>query len=182
MATVDRQRRSGLWHHVPADSPFARHFPTFHLLWNCLVFTGTWLWRRRRILANSAVVAALALVPLYGCQEFVIGPQRDAVAAITNAGGTVCYNWQFGNGRRLLARTQPPVPRWAVEVLGRDWFGHVVVVSLEGVDAGDTLMMHVGRLTRIKRLDLLSARITHAGLAQIENSAISRTSHFRHSP
>ena len=55
--------------------------------------------------------------------------QRDAVAAIERAGGGVLYSWEWKIGR-LIPFGKPKWPRWLVQRLGADYFGHVVIVSL----------------------------------------------------
>ena len=101
--------------------------------------------------------------------ESIIGPQRDAVAAIKHAGGEVCYEWQWRNGQRLRSAADPPWPKWLVSALGQDCFGNVVAVDLSGGNANDATMIHVGRLTHLKRLNLFTSRVTSAGLAQVGN-------------
>ena len=93
--------------------------------------------------------------------------QRQAVAAITQGGGTVRYDWQFlPNGRRN-PNGQPAYPGWLVRRLGVDYFGNVVVVYLGPGDV-DPIMAHVGRLDRLKHLHALGgAKMTDAGLAHV---------------
>ena len=56
--------------------------------------------------------------------------QRDAVAAIQQAGGEVLYEWEWANGKRILRKTQPPWPPWLINWLGPDYFGNVVSVPV----------------------------------------------------
>src|SRR6516165_8790615 len=48
--------------------------------------------------------------------------QRDAVAAIKHAGGSVKYDWEY------VSKGNPWAPRWLVDWLGVDFFGHVTEV------------------------------------------------------
>jgi hypothetical protein len=50
--------------------------------------------------------------------------QREAVAAITKAGGTVTYNWEWRNGKSTPGG-KPWAPKRLVDLLGVDYFGHV---------------------------------------------------------
>jgi len=63
--------------------------------------------------------------------------QRDAVAAIERAEGTVWYEWQWRNGKPVL-NGRTPCPQWLIDLVGVDYFGSVVRVSLAqvGGDAG----------------------------------------------
>ena len=59
--------------------------------------------------------------------------QREAVAVIKNAGGTVSYDWEWNNGNGMLGG-KPWAPIWLVDLVGVDFFGHVTVVSLSQMD------------------------------------------------
>ena len=54
--------------------------------------------------------------------------QRDAVAAITTIGGEVNYDWEWCDGAPVPG-AQPSAPRWLVDLLGVDYFGHATRVS-----------------------------------------------------
>ena len=168
MASVEPDHRCELSPKVPTASSLSRHFPTLSVLRNWAVSLWGWFWRRRRSVANAAAIAALALVFLYGCREYVVGPHRDAVAAITRAGGISFYDWQWSNGLPPRSPSEPPGPGWLVSALGRDWFGHVVAVDLAGQKADDALLLHIGRLTRLKQLHL-DTPVTSTGFAQLES-------------
>ncbi len=152
----------------PAPHSLSRHFPTFYFLRKCLISFRNGLWRRRRTIASTLVVAALSLVVLYGCWESVVGPQRDAVAAIQKAGGSAFYEWEWTSGRPAPPGAEPPWPKWLVKTLGRDAFGNVVAVNLIGRDAGDALMTHIGCLRHLEWLYLSDGIRTGTGFAQLE--------------
>jgi Leucine-rich repeat (LRR) protein len=168
VSSADRHATEGLTADPPIHS-LSRHFPTFYFLWKCLISFRNGVWRRRRAIAVATVVAALSLVVLYGCWEYVVAPQRDAVAAIKRAGGSVVFDWEWTNGGPAPAGAEPPWPRWLVKALGRDAFGHVVVVNLYVSHAGDALFTHIGRLTHLERLTLSATTLKSTGLAQLEN-------------
>ncbi len=152
----------------PRVHSLSRHFPTFYFIWKCLISFGNGLWRRRRAIAGSLVVAALAIVVLYGCWELINGPQRHAVAAIQKAGGSVIYDWEWANGRPALSGGEPPWPKWLVKVLGQESFGHVVMVDLIVKDADDALMTQIGSLDHLEHLTLNTRKMTREGFAQLE--------------
>jgi internalin A len=93
------------------------------------------------------------------------GVQRDAVAAITTAGGSVVYDWQWKGGRRV-PNAKPLGPKWLVDRLGVDFFGSVIQVSLESRGT-DLELGHVGRLRQLRILDLRSSDVTDSGLEQL---------------
>jgi hypothetical protein len=152
----------------PRVHSLSRHFPTFYFLWKCLISFRNGLWRRRRVVASTLVVAALLLVVLYGCWEYAVGPQRDAVAAIQKAGGSAFYEWEWTSGRPAPPGTEPPWPKWLVQTLGRDALGNVVAVNLIGRDADDALMTHIGCLHHLEWLYLSDGIRTGTGFAQLE--------------
>ena len=94
--------------------------------------------------------------------------QREAVAAIEKAGGTVAYNWEWNNGNRI-PRGKPWAPRWLVNLIGVDYFGHVTYVTLISASMeAETTMSHIGRLARLQHLNLARSPIRDARLANLE--------------
>ena len=88
--------------------------------------------------------------------------QRDAVAAITRAGGWVRYDWGWTRSSpTLIAKTSKP--GWLADLIGIDYIGHVTVVWLTASrTVTDATIVQVGRLTRLQqlRLDQSSVRDT----------------------
>ncbi len=166
MSSADRHAIEGLTADPSAHS-CSRHFPNFYFLWKCLISFRTGLWRCRRAIASTLVVAALALLVLYGCWETVVGPQRNAVAAIQKAGGSVTYDWAWNNGRPAPPGAQPPWPSWLVKTLGTDAFGNVVAMHLEGGPADDALMTQIASLTHLEDLRFFNTTIPRNALAKL---------------
>jgi hypothetical protein len=91
--------------------------------------------------------------------------QRDAVAAIRKACGSVKYSWEHGN----TFPRRPWAPSWLVNLIGVDFFGHVFDVNLSGSSRlADTTLAEVGRLNQLQRLWLNDASVTDAGLAHLK--------------
>jgi len=117
--------------------------------------------------------------------------QRDAVAAITAAGGSVNYDWELSYGK-YIPGAKPWAPRWLTNQIGVDFFGHVSGVFLYSpAPATDEAIVQVGRLTRLEVLglgpsasdkelehwtgltklsflDLSNTQVTDAGLAHLK--------------
>jgi hypothetical protein len=94
--------------------------------------------------------------------------QRDAVAAITHAGGTVSYSWEWDGGTTIPGG-RPLAPSWLVELIGVDFFGHVTRVDLERSSRpADPVLADVGRLNNLQTLLLLNASVTDAGLVHLK--------------
>jgi hypothetical protein len=86
--------------------------------------------------------------------------QREAVQAITRAGGWVKYEWEWtvGNAGRGLPTNDVPggkpwAPQWLVDLIGVDFFSHATNASL-GEKGTDALLVQVGRLSRLQRLNV----------------------------
>ena len=154
---------------VGADSAFSRYFPTVRLAWGCFVSASIWFWCQRRTFAQVMVAGTLAGVSLYGLWEYSVGTQRDAVAAINRAGGTVYYDWEWRDGCALPAGARPARPDWALQKLGPDFVGHVVAVDLDhcGLPVDDALLSQVGRLGHLEYLSLGYAEVNGLGLAHL---------------
>jgi internalin A len=91
--------------------------------------------------------------------------QRDAVAAIERAGGDVAYDSEWEYAKSIQA-AKPRPPRWLVELLGVDFFGHVTNVS--GLIATDTSIVHVGSLSELEGLSLAGSPIGDNGAAHLQ--------------
>ena len=126
-------------------------------------------WRRfLRFSVRGLVVLALVIGGWLGWIARSARIQREAVAAIVKAGGTVSYDWEWTNGKSI-AEGKPWAPRWLVDLIGVDYFAHVTYVALiSAAMEADTAMAHIGRLTRLQHLNLAHSPVRDAGLANLE--------------
>ena len=92
--------------------------------------------------------------------------QRDAVAAIRNAGGVVLYDWEWNNGKSIPGG-KPWAPRWLTDLIGVDYFAHVTSVWLQPAPT-DGAIVEVGHLTQLDRLQLVGAFVSDGGLAHLK--------------
>jgi hypothetical protein len=92
--------------------------------------------------------------------------QCEAVAAIETGGGKVLYDWQSKTGRPIPG-AKPWAPRWMIDCLGVDSFGHVVSARLS-LTAKEAILIHVGRLGRLQELYLAGLLVTDEGLAPLK--------------
>ena len=93
--------------------------------------------------------------------------QREAVAVIEKAGGTVSYDWEWNKGNEITGG-KPWAPRWLVDLVGVHYFGHVTAVRLDhhgGVP--DAAIVNAVRLTRVQTLSIYSSTLSDAGLAHL---------------
>ena len=94
--------------------------------------------------------------------------QREAVAAVEQAGGSVSYDWELRNGK-FIRGGKPWVPRWLVNLIGVDYFGHINGVGLNSSSsATDGVLAQVGRLTQLQRLRLDLSEINDDWLAHLK--------------
>lgn len=112
--------------------------------------------------------------------------QRDAVAAIRQAGGHVHYDPDYAPsigpaGNRIPVQTRrgwPTVQRWLVELLGIDFFAAPSRVVI-GSDVDDKVLAHIGRLTQLRTLVVdgncsTTTALSHARLPRTPNSHVGR--------
>lgn len=110
--------------------------------------------------------------------------QREAVAAIKGAGGSVDYDRDW-NDRKSI----PGGLLWLVDFIGVDYFGHVTEVSflstatdttivqgagvshlgtLNGSSVADAGLAYLKGLTKLSDLNLFGTQVTDAGLAHLK--------------
>jgi hypothetical protein len=126
-------------------------------------------WRRRlRLSVRGLILLVLAIGAGLGWMVHRAHLQRDAVAAIRRAGGTIGYEWEVQHGYFVPGsqRARPRAPGWLVDRVGVDYFGSVLFVDLlkRGSDADLVL---VGNLSRLESLGLNWTPLTDAGLAYL---------------
>ena len=105
--------------------------------------------------------------------------QREALTAVDKAYGSVVYDWQFEGGRfrlkkgtNIISDAVPWWPRWLVDRLGVDCFGHVTHVRIgyaptPNPDHLEEALAHVGCLDRLKEVRLEGQPVTDAALAHL---------------
>ena len=108
--------------------------------------------------------------------------QKDAVAAIQKAGGTVMtFEWRNGGSNpyrnswipEWLGGDEAWMPLWMTRGAGLEYFGNVVDVSLiptranDPQAANDATLAFVGQLGRLQGLRLNSTAIADAGLVHL---------------
>ena len=115
---------------------------------------------------RGVIVTVLFVAAYLGWVANRARTQREAVAAIRKAGGTVAYEWEERKGE-VIKGGKPPLPRWIVNVLGLDYLGSVTGVVLYRVGS-DEILVHVGRLWNLESLYLSGSPVTDAGLAHLK--------------
>jgi hypothetical protein len=125
------------------------------------LFPRRWFRFGLRALMVAVLVVAVGLGWIVGNVRI----QRDAVAAIRGAGGTVDYDWEWKN-RESLRDAKPFAPKWLVDSVGPDIFGHVVWVSV-GQSASPLDLKQVGQLSRLEGLVVRGPFVNDAGLSNL---------------
>jgi hypothetical protein len=136
-------------------------------------------WRGSRIrLSLRGLMALVLLLGIWmGWYVRRVKLQRDAVAAIKRAGGTVAYDWEWShyNPDIIDLNGKPRAPKWLSDRVGVDYVGNVVHVNLvprrvsAPNRADDKTLAHVGRLGHLESLWLNGTAITDVGLAHIKD-------------
>lgn len=127
--------------------------------------------RRRRYVLSLRALLVLVLVVGGGLGWFVhkARVRREAVAAIVAAGGHAYYDWEFPDDPSATGPPKPPWPEWLVDALGVDALCHVdwVHVSDDKHEVDGALLDQIGRLDRLKTLDLMAWKLDDATLAHL---------------
>ena len=79
--------------------------------------------RLLRFSVRGLVILVLLVGVWFGWLVHSARTQRATLAAITNAGGSVAYNWQCTRGTSIPGG-KPWAPWWLVNLIGVDFFGH----------------------------------------------------------
>ena len=149
-------------------------------------------WRKiLRFSVHTLIVLVLVIGAGLGFIVRSAHTQRDAVAAIKSAGGTIYYDWEWNNGAPISGR-RPWGPAWLSAMIGVDYFGHVTFVKgpssmtpaadvmaavahltqIQYLNVGqsyvtDADLVHLARLTRLEDLFLSNGQITDAGMEHL---------------
>jgi hypothetical protein len=114
-------------------------------------------WRRLPLRMNvrTLMIVVFILAGGLGWIVHLAHVQRGAVAAIKSGGGDTTYNWQLkklpNGSSRLDPKARPRAPKWLIDSLGPDFFGHVELDRL-GPRNQLEVMKHLGELDRLRGL------------------------------
>jgi internalin A len=141
--------------------------------------------KRRRIGLSLRVlmVVVLLLGGGFGWLAYRARVQRQAVAAIEAAGGTVFYDWDYADEAPILPGKKRPWPNWLIKLVGPDYLGNVTFVHVQdrdgAVKADDGLMAQIGRLDRLEKILVFQTRsVSDTGLAHLKGLTRLQTIHF----
>ena len=98
--------------------------------------------------------------------------QREAVAAIRRASGSVVYAYPRDGVSMCGLAPQPRhpgprIPRWLEKAVGTDYFLHPFEVDFQGTGS-DNVLFHVAQLESLERLWIEDTNVTDAGLAHLK--------------
>jgi internalin A len=123
-------------------------------------------WRRYlRFSVRGLIVLVLAIGLGLGWLVRNARIQREAVAAIERAGGSVSYDWEWNN-ETSIPGGKPWAPIWLMDLIGVDYFGHVTTVRLSRFETS-SIFSQIGRLARLQRLRLVAPSFSDAGMAHL---------------
>ena len=134
--------------------------------------------RKRRFFSYSLrglfIVVTILCVAL-GYWSHRANRQQAVVKWVKENGGIVFYKYEHENGR-LAGDRKPPYPKWAMKILGKDYFATVNYVEL---NQGPT----AARMAQVLRrsLDLTPlAQLTRLEFLSLNNQPISDLSPLKH--
>jgi internalin A len=133
-----------------------------------------------RFSLRGLIVLVLGIGAWLGWMVHTARVQRDAVAAIQKIDGIVRYDRERKGGRSF-PNGKTWGPRWLVDRIGIDYFGHVTQVRLVATQQlSDTELIHISHLRRLEELDLHRSPVTDAGLAHLEGLTELQSLHLFH--
>ncbi len=118
-------------------------------------------WRYLRFSVRGLIVLILAVGCCLGWWLHLARVQRQAVAAIRAAGGSITYEWDVPG-----APSTPGWRRWVAEHIDVDLTSNVVQARLSP-SCGDSELAQVAQFDRLQSLDVDGANVTDAGLASL---------------
>jgi hypothetical protein len=125
--------------------------------------------RRLGLSVRGLMVLVLILGGVPGWILYRARVQREAVAAIRRAGGSVGYDSDWSNPTApagSASRRSPWSPKWLVDRLGTDLLLNAVSVHVPQ-GASDSELVHAGCLTRLESLVVHPSTVTDAGLVHL---------------
>ncbi len=131
-------------------------------------------WRRGlRLSVRALMVVVLVTGGGIGWVMYRARVQRDAVAAIEQAGGKVTYDWNYKDGV-INPKGTPRAPKWLLDRLGADYFGDVLMVRIDA-DVTDRVLARAGDLGRLEELHLYGPSVTDSRMKFIEGMTTLRS-------
>ena len=125
-------------------------------------------WRRYlRFSVRGLIVLVLVIGAGLGWTVRQAHVQRDAVAAIKSAGGSVKYDWEWRDGKPISGG-EPWPSRWLASLIGIDYFGHVIEVNVSLAGKSDEVILQVARLDRLQHLDFHYPAVGDVELAHLK--------------
>ena len=135
----------------------------------------TW-WRHLLLSVRGLILVVLAVAGCLGWWLHRARVQRQAVAAIRAAGGSITYEWDV-----LGAPGTPGWRRWVAEHVDVDLTSNVLEVRL-GPTCTDAELARVARFDRLESLDVGGANVTDAGMASLGRLTRLRSLYLQHLP
>jgi uncharacterized membrane protein len=166
LSVVDSRNGMGSWYDLTCwgESPPESIEPERVTTMPAVAVSRPWQ-RFLRLSVRGLVVLVLVMGAALGWIVRGARVQREAVAVIKKAAGTVSYDYEWKNGGAIPGG-RPWAPRWWIDCIGVDYFGHPALV-LVGESDPDTVVPAIGRLTRVEALTLRAWRLTDGGLAHL---------------
>lgn len=130
---------------------------------------------RVRVSVRALMAVVLVLAIALGYYVRSVHVQQEAVAAVRHCGGSLDYDWRWGNYNPDIIDNdgKPRAPKWLARLVPVDYVANVVYVSIihgrtdARPRADDETLAKLGRLKHLEALVLSQSAITDAGLANL---------------
>jgi hypothetical protein len=128
-------------------------------------------WRRfLRFSVRGLIVVVLLVGGWLGWIVRSARIQREAVAAVRQSGGWVLFDCEERSVHGAISG-EPAAPTWLVELIGVEYFCHIIEVRL-GVSGTDAALERIARLERVQFLHLDCTSVTDLGLLRSRTPAL----------
>jgi hypothetical protein len=135
--------------------------------------------RWRGLSLRALMLIILAVGGVLGWWLYKARVQREVVAAIKRNGGSVTYDWDWGDNQPLPPGAAKPWPKWLVQAVGPDFLGNVKAVHLlNRGESIDILMADIGQLGQLESLQLGWCDVSDDALVHLRNLTRLRTFHL----
>ena len=96
--------------------------------------------------------------------------QKAAVDEIARLDGRMSYDWEVDANLKFVSNAEPPGPEWLRNLLGVDFFAHVLCVNLNLSEVTDADLPHLEALNQLRVLLLIGTKVTDDGVNKLSRA------------
>lgn len=121
---------------------------------------------------RSMLALTTACGVLLGWRVNEVRREREALTYVESLGGMACFDYQCDfdqeeNLRVVDPGRQPPRSSWLRSMIGDEYFRHIAVIFVGGVNVTDKDLVRFTGLSGLVSLELPKSKVTDAGVASL---------------